>query len=147
MSCGIDPACEAAENNQPTCRQVTRQTLCHASPIRSWVTGPNHGDSGLQNCLHVSAHIENQGRIVDLLQVRRKGRVIEGNDLNLQLGRASQFLLSEFHGSPSTQCLGGTRLYSSGFQFSEGRPKNCFYSAEVVGNAAGSRWSYSGCKC
>jgi hypothetical protein len=50
-------------------------------------------DPRLRDRVHISAHIEDQRRIVDLLQLCRVGGIIQANDGNSSRGYTPHFVL------------------------------------------------------
>ncbi len=60
-------------------------------------------NSRLSDRIHISPHIKDQGRIVDLFQLRRVGRIVQADDRNRGGGDASHFVMRHFHRLPRAQ--------------------------------------------
>jgi hypothetical protein len=72
----VHAASHAAENNQPTIREVTRQALGHPQSIGRGMASAHDRDPRVGDRIDISAHIENQRRIVDLFQLCGIGAII-----------------------------------------------------------------------
>jgi len=78
---------------------------------------PDHGDAGLGQQLGVTAHIENDGRIVDLFQAPRVKLVVDGNDCHAGGCRTRDFFLGKLRRFSRGQRLCRDGLNVRAFQF------------------------------
>ncbi len=76
----VHAAGQAAENDQAAGGEIARQTLRHSQSVGRGMASAHHRDARLGDRFHISAYIKNQRRIVDLLQLRRIGGIIEADD-------------------------------------------------------------------
>jgi chorismate dehydratase len=69
--------------------------------------------------------------IVDLLQLRRVGGIIQTNDRNTSCSHASQFVMGQLHGLAGAKRLRRDGLDAGGFEFSQRRLEDVLHPAEV----------------
>ena len=89
-------------------------------------------DSGLGDRLHISAYIKDERRIVDLLQLRRIGGIVQADDGNSGCRDASHFVMRQFHGLTGAERLRRDGLNAGGLEFGQRGLENVLHAAEML---------------
>jgi len=90
------PAGHATKDDQPVRGQIGGQPFRHAGTTRRRMPRTDHCNPRFRQCLHAAPYIKDRRRIVDLLQLPRVGRVIEGDYVRAHARCAPALLLREF---------------------------------------------------
>src|SRR3989442_8046517 len=77
MRSAVSAAGETAENHQAPSRQIAPQPLCHSRAIGSRMARAHDRNSWLRDCFRIPAQVENQRRVIDLLQLLRIGWIVK----------------------------------------------------------------------
>lgn len=93
-------------------------------------------DSRLSNRVHIPAHIKDQRRIVDLLELWRIGGIVQADDSNSGCGNASHFVMRQLDRLPRAQRLRRNGLNAGGLEFSQRCLENVLDTAEVFDQPA-----------
>ncbi len=84
---------QAAENHQAPSRQIAPQPLCHSRAIGSRMARAHDRNSWLRDCFRIPPQVENQRRVIDLLQLLRIGRIVKAHHFDSCVRRTPQFLV------------------------------------------------------
>ena len=98
----------------------------------------------LRDRLDISAHVKHQGRIVNLLQLRRIQGIFQADDANPGGSHASHFVVRQFHGVAGGQRLRGRGLDAGRLQFGQGRLENVLRPAQQLDQTAAPGGTQSG---
>ena len=102
------------------------------------MSGTHHCNAGLREYLDVPAYVEHQGWIVDFLQARRVGGIVERDDHDPRCRGLRQFFLRQFERFPRAQRLRGNCEQALRLQFGKRRSENRRDAAKMLHQPAGS---------
>ena len=131
MRGSVHAAGQAAENDQAAARKIASQPLGHPQSVRRGMASAHDRDPGLGDRIHISAYIKDQRRIVDLLQLRGIGGIVQTDDGNTGGRHASHFIMGQLHGLAGAERLRRNGLNAGRFEFSQRRLENVLHAAEI----------------
>ena len=102
------------------------------------------GNAGSDSTAGVSADIENQRRIVNLLQPCGVSRIVEGDQVYVRRRGARDFFVGQINRPPGGQGLRRLHGQSGGFEFSERGLEYAVHAAEELNQPSGSRRAEAG---
>ena len=137
MASRIHTPRQAAENDQAACRKITGQAFRHARAVGCRMPRANQCDPWARDHLGITAYVEDQRWVIDLLKLSGISRVLYGNQTDASGTRAIEFLLCQFQGAASAQRLCRNRLNSGSFKFGKGRLEDGFDASQSFDETSG----------
>ncbi len=132
MSSRVDTARHAAEDRQAARGEITTQSLRHTNTIWRRVPRADYRQARTGECFNISAHIQDQRRIVNFAQALRPAFIVAANNLDTR-GRSLRNLVSrQLQRFSQGNVLRRMRLQVLGFQLSQRGMKNILDAGKAL---------------